>query len=153
MKSIKWFELLATCGGLGRLTSMPGTLTSFAAFGVALVFPVSWWALLAVIAVGWLASDAYARNSGSKDPGEIVIDEVAGTWIAMYGLSPGLGLPALVLFRVLDIVKPFPVGAVERLPGGVGIMADDILAGALANGILRVVVWLFVQGGYASFFG
>ncbi len=71
----------------------------------------------------------------------------------MFGHAPANALGALFLFRVLDIVKPFPVCTLERLPGGVGIMADDIAAGVGANLILHGLLWLFLRGGFASFFG
>jgi len=73
---------------------------------------------------------------------------VVGMWISLYGFGPGLFIPALGLFRILDIVKPFPVRNSETLPGGVGIMADDIVAGLLANLILRGISWLFLGGGF-----
>ena len=78
-------------------------------------------------------------ESGVKDPGEVVIDEVAGMWIALLpaGLIWWQILLAAMLFRLFDILKPGPVGwADKRLPGGLGIMADDLIAGALAALVL-----------------
>ncbi|WP_300525174.1 phosphatidylglycerophosphatase A [Aminiphilus sp.] len=148
-----WCTPLATLGGLGRLTAMPGTVGSVAAFLVALLVPIPLWAIAAVAVVGGIAADVHARRTENPDPPEVVIDEVVGTWIAMFGHSPANALGALFLFRVLDIVKPFPVCTLERLPGGVGIMADDIAAGVGANLILHGLLWLFLRGGFASFFG
>lgn len=131
---------------------MPGTVGSVVAFFLYALFPASLEVLLAVIIVGTWASHRYSEQIGVQDPKEVIIDEVAGTWIAMFGLPSGYFLPALFLFRILDILKPFPVNASERLPGGWGIMADDILAGFLVNVILSVVRWLYFGGGWSFLF-
>jgi Phosphatidylglycerophosphatase A and related proteins len=154
MKSAKmenlrtWYGLLATFFGVGNFTGMPGTMGTLAAFLLLVAFggipPV---VLAATIIVGTVASDRYAKAHGKEDPGEVVIDEVAGYWTAMYGLDPGYALSAFFLFRVLDITKPFPIHYMERLPGGVGIMADDIVGGVLTNALMRFVAWLFFSGG------
>ncbi len=80
---------------------------------------------------------------GRKDASVIVIDEIVGVLIALWGLSIGHYLPivdAFGLFRLFDIIKPWP--ALERLPQGWGVMMDDVFAGLLALGILRVLMWL-----------
>lgn len=135
-------ERIATVGGLGRLVpKAPGTLASFltlfvawglcAVHGQLLVFV----AAITATAVGFWGTELYAQQHASKDPSECVIDEVAGQLIAcaftprtivLYGL-------AFLLFRLFDIVKPWPISAAERLPGGLGIMADDVIAGLLAG--------------------
>jgi phosphatidylglycerophosphatase A len=92
-------------------------------------------ALLATLAGLWAITVCGAED----DPGWIVIDEVAGQWIALFGLSAPtpLGLlAAFLLFRLLDIVKPGLVGWADRQPGAAGVMADDVIAGAIAAGIL-----------------
>jgi len=131
---------------------MPGTVGSIAAFLVYPVIPVPILAIIGIIALGVWTSHRYALQEGKKDPKEVIIDEVAGTWIAMFGLPSGFSLPALFLFRILDILKPFPVNASEKLPGGWGIMADDIVAGLLANIILTVIRWLYFGGGWNFLF-
>lgn len=93
--------------------------------------------VIALSAAGIWASNEVAKAEGIEDPQKVVIDEVAGTLIAM-GMVSGSGftirLLALVLFRVLDITKPGPIDSVQRLsPPGVGIMADDLLAGVAAG--------------------
>ena len=88
--------------------------------------------------LGWWASEIYAH--GRNDPSEVVIDEVAGQWLVLIvaPLDPALSALGFVLFRLADITKPWPANWAERhLPGGLGIMADDIVAGAYAG----VVVW------------
>ncbi|GAB6281108.1 MAG: phosphatidylglycerophosphatase A [Thermovirga sp.] len=153
MKKIQWDALISTCFGLGFISRMPGTVASFAAVVFALIIPVSPVLILVTAAFGVFASGIYTRSSGSEDPGEVVIDEVVGTWIALYGHPPAMFVPAFGLFRILDIVKPFPVRNLEKLPGGIGIMADDIAAGLLSNLILRMTCWLLFSGGLAGIFG
>jgi phosphatidylglycerophosphatase A len=145
--------LIATLGGLGRLTAMPGTVASAVAFLPALVMPITPWMVLAVTVLGTWASHRCARDMGRDDPGEIVIDEVAGLWVALALTPQALALPTLFLFRVIDILKPFPVNAAERLPGGVGIMADDVVGGLLTAALLLGLRWLFIQGGLARLIG
>lgn len=97
--------------------------------------------VLLVIAVGVPASTIAARESGRKDPGFVVIDEVAGQWIALIG-SPvdwRHGLIAFVLFRLFDITKPFPARQLERLPEGWGIVFDDVAAGLYAWGVASLL--------------
>ncbi|MDR3320810.1 MAG: phosphatidylglycerophosphatase A [Synergistaceae bacterium] len=154
MKIIKsWYELVSTLFWLGRLGKMPGTLGSAAALLILLalrgVHPL---ALLAVIAVGGVASDLYARERGQTDPQDVIIDEVAGYWVSMVFIEATLlnALVAFCLFRVIDIVKPFPVDALEKLPGGVGIMADDICGGIIVNLFVRAISWFLFAGGLGA---
>ena len=123
--------LAATLGGLGFLTKMPGTLGSAAACIFYVLLPIPWWGILALGAVGVWAAGACARAMGAEDPGAIVVDEAVGMWVSLYAL------PAFFLFRVVDILKPFPVSTAERLPGGVGIMADDVVGGVMVNLFLQ----------------
>jgi len=149
-KNFYWH--ISTLCGLGFFSSMPGTVGSIAAFLVYPVLPFPIAAIIGIVALGVWTSQRYASQEGKKDPKEVIIDEVAGTWIAMFGLPSGFSLPALFLFRILDILKPFPVNAAEKLPGGWGIMADDIVAGLLANIILTVIRWLYFGGGWNFLF-
>jgi phosphatidylglycerophosphatase A len=106
--------------------------------------------VVAVSLVGIWASERVARVLDVKDPQRVVIDEVAGTLIAMgmvRDLGPWVGLAALILFRFFDITKPGPIGRAEHAePAGLGIMLDDILAGACAGAVARlgtlVVGWV-----------
>lgn len=147
MSQWSWDGLMSTCLGLGFLTRMPGTVASFAAVAAAMLLPVNVVLIILLSVLGGVSSWSYSKRIGVKDPPEVVIDEVVGMWISLYGFGPRFFLPALGLFRILDIIKPFPVRNVEKLPGGVGIMADDVLAGILANLILRGVSWLLLGEG------
>lgn len=107
---------------------------------------------LLVFVVGIWASGAHARSIGRNDPGTSVIDEVAGQLLAMVpivpvgNLSDGFQIAAaFVLFRFFDIAKPWPISRLERLHGGVGIMADDLAAGLAAAVLLYAgVSWNWI---------
>jgi phosphatidylglycerophosphatase A len=89
--------------------------------------------------VGVWASREAIRAFGQKDPCQVVVDEVSGSWIALAGAAVIDGytlLGAFLLFRLFDIWKPFPIRRLERLPGGFGIVADDVLAGLYAALVL-----------------
>lgn len=136
--------LIATVGGIGHAPLAPGTVAS-AVTAVALgLLPASRPALVmlvvAVIVVGtWAAQDA-ERSLGGKDPGAIVIDEVAGMAVSVIALplTPAVLLAGFLLFRVFDVVKPYPANALQRLRGGVGVMIDDLVAGLYALALLLV---------------
>lgn len=98
-------------------------------------------ALLALL-IGIPAATIVERESGREDPGHVVLDEVCGQWIAL-AASPANwahALLALLLFRVFDIIKPWPARQLERLSGGAGIMLDDVAAGVYA-----LVVFLLIH--------
>jgi phosphatidylglycerophosphatase A len=136
---------LATWFGCGFWPWGPGTLGALAALliGTSLEWrPVEFAAAgFAATLGGVWASAVEARNSGRKDPGHVVVDEVAGQWIAMAGAATvnwKSAAAGFVLFRLFDIWKPAPVRQLERLPGGVGIMADDVMAGVYAALLLHM---------------
>ena len=152
---------ITTVGFVGLLRPAPGTWGSAAAvlLGWALHVAGGFWLLLAatlaVTALGWWAVGEATRGSADKDPSEIVIDEVAGQWIALWPVSlgaqmagagfwalwPGV-LTAFVAFRLFDVLKPGPVGWADRQEGPLGVMADDLIAGWLAA--LVVAVFAFI---------
>lgn len=154
-------EQLATGFGIGRVPHAPGTAASFAAIVIAIpvMYVTGWYgvAALAILATGigiW-ASDEYGSQTGIADPKDCVIDEFAGQWIACMvmgwaGTPDGMASAgarlflAFVLFRLFDIAKPGPVKKLENLRGGLGIMADDVLAGLIAG----FVVFLFAYSGF-----
>lgn len=146
MRRTRWAWLLATFFGAGLLKPGPGTYGSVAAMllwlaaahlshpsAVGLAIGTLLAAFAATLA-GIPAATIVARESGRKDPGHVVVDEVAGQWVALIAMRPDWrhALIALVLFRVFDIWKPWPIRRLEELPSGTGIMLDDIAAGMLA---------------------
>lgn len=147
MRKNKAALVLATWFGCGLWPLGPGTAGSLGAMAVAwalqrwLGFAMEWHLLLAAVFVlpaVWAAGEA-ARQSGGGDPGFVVIDEVLGQWVALAGAGAFTftsGAAAFVLFRLFDIFKPWPVRAAERLPGGWGIVADDLAAGLYAALVL-----------------
>ena len=143
-------RLISSFGYVGTFPVAPGTAGSAAALAV--FFPVraigspALEALLIVslAAIGVWSAAITARDLGAADPGVVVIDEAVGMLITLAFMPLGWrGVVAgFVLFRLFDIIKPYPCGRAERLPGGWGIMADDVLAGAYANLVLRAACWL-----------
>jgi phosphatidylglycerophosphatase A len=130
---------LATWFGSGLSPKAPGTVGTLATvpFAIALGFAPYWLlplAALAVTALGVWSAGAYARGRSLKDPQQVVIDESAGFLWACCGGPFGWVtlLAAFALFRLFDILKPWPVGALEKLPGGWGIVMDDVAAGLIA---------------------
>jgi phosphatidylglycerophosphatase A len=110
-----------------------GAALVFHPSGTALAVGTAVAALLATL-VGIPAATIVAREAGREDPGFVVVDEVAGQWIALIAIHPDWrhALLALLLFRLFDIWKPWPIRRLEQLPEGTGIMLDDVAAGALA---------------------
>jgi phosphatidylglycerophosphatase A len=143
---------LATMFGIGRLPYAPGTAASLVAALAAWPIAVAYghWVLLGLgLAVSLLAipiAAAYARECGRDDPSECVIDELAGQWIALAFVPPTLVSFALgfAFFRALDISKLWPVSQAEKLKGGLGIVADDVVAGSMAG----LFVLILVDSGY-----
>ncbi len=137
-------RLIASGFGVGYAPAAPGTVGSLLAvlLGVLLMLasPVALPVAALAATIGGVWAIRAARVGG--DPGWVVIDEVAGQWIAMLALPrpvwPGL-LAAFALFRLFDIAKPGPVGWADRQEGAVGVMADDVIAGAIAAVILSLV--------------
>jgi len=138
-------KILATWFGAGLLPKAPGTWGSLAALPFAwIIVSTGGVAALAVAtavvsAVGWWAADRYVRQTGVADPSEVVIDEVAGQWLTLLVVPADLWfyLAGFALFRLFDIRKPWPVSWADRcLPGGLGVMVDDIFAGLYAAAVL-----------------
>lgn len=146
-----WAWAVATFFGIGLIGRGAGTLASLPVVGGWLFLATHhatrefnlYFAIFAALAtfVGVPASTIVARESGSKDPSHVVIDEVAGQSLALLA-APVFGwkyaLTSFILFRALDIVKPPPVRQLERLPHGWGIMMDDVAAGVIACLILQL---------------
>ena len=139
--------VIATAFGAGYSPIAPGTAGSL--IGLILFWPLQMavpWVQVAVTVVvyfaGVAASTRLARILGRKDPGAAVVDEVVGMWLSLLFLpfTPWTAAAAFLLFRVLDVFKPWPARQLEALPGGWGIMTDDVMAGIYANLLLHAAL-------------
>ena len=134
-------KITATVFGIGYFPLAPGTLTSlvFVFLYKLVLYKIDWpyylVLLMLLFAMGTLASTAHASRLKEKDPRCIVIDEAMGQLVALFHLRPDwylLGI-GFLLFRALDILKPFVIKRAEKIPGGWGIMMDDVIAGLIAS--------------------
>jgi phosphatidylglycerophosphatase A len=141
---------IATAGYCGYFPIAPGTVGSAAGL---LVYALVWWSgspvlevglIAALFAIGVWAGTIAERYFGGVDPGPIVVDEVVGMLITLAFIPVGLtgALAGFFLFRVFDVIKPYPAGRLEALHGGLGVMADDAMAAVYANLSLRLALWL-----------
>ena len=148
MKRVGMF--IATCGYLGYVPVAPGTFGSAA--GLAVLFAVrstgSVWVELAAIvvlfAIGVWSGTIAEHHLGGIDPGPVVLDEVVGMLMTLALLPVNLtgAIVGFFIFRVLDVVKPWPSAQFEKLPGGLGVMADDGMAAIYGNLLLRGLIFL-----------
>ena len=144
----KLYRLLATALYVGYVPWVPGTVASI--FGLAVVLAVgenvsvSGIVIALLFLAGVRASRLFEEETHRKDDRRIVIDEVAGMLVALWGiqLSAGNLFAAFVSFRFFDILKPFPMRRAENIKGGWGVMLDDLLAGIYANLLLRMWIML-----------
>jgi phosphatidylglycerophosphatase A len=146
-------KILATGFGSGLAPLAPGTAGTLVGIPLYLLFSVLPWpvrliTLLAFTCLAWYVSDMAERLFGRKDAPCIVIDEMAGLQWTLFGVDPTAAHVALgfVLFRLFDIAKPFPARTFqERLPGGLGVVADDLAAALYGNLVLQLLIyWLGV---------
>ncbi len=143
--------LIATGFGLGHLPRAPGTWGALGAvlFYLILAPFLNFWGYFFIslffCAVGVWSAQKAAETLAQRDPREVVIDEIAGQWIALWSChSLGAIFWSFIVFRLLDIYKPPPIRQVDQLPGGWGIMADDVVAGIL-TGLLLFFVRLLIR--------
>ena len=155
-KKTLWAWAVGTFFGAGQLKPGPGTYGSIAAVllwyaaahllhptQIPLAIGTAIAAILATL-IGIPAATIVARESGRKDPGHVVIDEVAGQLIALIAIPADWrhAVISLILFRLFDILKPPPIRQLERLPAGTGIMLDDVAAGLFALVVAQFIhIW------------
>ena len=152
---MRFSTIIASVLGIGYFPIASGTVMSIVATVLATILAQHGGGLTLVaasiiaFAIGVWACGDHVRATGRDDPSECVIDELAGQWLACAGICftpiyPSVASFALafLLFRLFDILKPWPISAAEKLPGGMGVMADDMLAG-LAAGIIAGAVHYF----------
>ena len=152
MLRVELSEWLATCFKIGYLPIAPGTWGSLVAI-------IGWWLwlqyldplvfivlIIAIFAIGVFATNTIIDHTGEKDPSRVIIDEVAGQWLGLLILPDGMLYiaGAFLLFRFLDILKPWPIRQMEQFPKGWGVMLDDVLAGLLTLGLIQVVSSLLI---------
>ena len=152
MLRVELSEWLATCFKIGHLPIAPGTWGSLVAI-------IGWWLwlqyldplvfivlIIAIFAIGVFTTNTIIAHTGEKDPSRVIIDEVAGQWLGLLILPDGMLyiVGAFVLFRFLDIFKPWPIRQMEQFPKGWGVMLDDTLAGLLTLGLIQVVSRLLI---------
>ena len=136
---------IATCGYLGYVPVAPGTFGSAAGLVVFYAVrstesaPVELATIIVLFAVGIWSATVTERHLGAVDPPPIVVDEVVGMLITLAFLPVSVvgALVGFFIFRALDVVKPWPSGRFERLPGGLGVMADDGMAALYGNLVMR----------------
>jgi phosphatidylglycerophosphatase A len=156
---------VATVFGVGYAPVAPGTFGSAAGLLVWWLLPASTAvqaaAIVTIFIAGWWGGNVAELHFGRTDPGQVVIDEVMGMLITLFmnpvhglhGLQGLLGLvgwkgaaAGFLLFRVFDVIKPYPANKLEQLHGGLGVMADDAMAAVYANLVLRALQWAMVIG-------
>ena len=152
MLRVELSEWLATCFKIGHLPIAPGTWGSLAAV-------IGWWLwlqyldplvfivlIITIFIIGVFATNIIINHTGEKDPSRVVIDEMAGQWLGLLMLPDGMLYiaGAFILFRFLDILKPWPIRQLEQFPKGWGVMLDDMLAGLLTLGLIQGVGRLLV---------
>lgn len=147
-----WATIVATFFGAGRLKPGPGTWGSLATLIVWIlisrflpagwVLPVNVLLAALAVAVGIPAATSVSRATGIKDPQFVVIDETAGQLITLIGapLAWKSFLAGFILFRAFDIVKPYPVRQLEKLPEGTGIVVDDVAAGLYGLAVMQLLL-------------
>ena len=142
---------VATVGGVGYAPLAPGTFGSAAGLLVWWLLPASPWiqglAIAVIFVVGSWGGNVAERHFGRTDPGQVVIDEVMGMLITLFLNPVGWtgALAGFLLFRVFDVIKPYPANRLEQLHGGIGVMADDGMAAIYANLVLRLGLYLLAR--------
>jgi phosphatidylglycerophosphatase A len=141
---------ICTFGYIGYAPIAPGTagaIAGLALYGALRAAGVSLWGDLAIIAVlfaaGVWSGSLAERHFGGTDPAPGVVDEVVGMLVTLWALPATwtIALLGFVVFRVLDVVKPWPARRLEGLHGGLGMMADDVMAAVYANLLMRGLLW------------
>jgi phosphatidylglycerophosphatase A len=143
-------KVISTFFGLGYFPVAPGTITSLVVILAYkfYLYQLSWPLYLLIIfflfVVGVYTSTKFSAESNKKDPRKIVIDEACGQLLVLFRMSEAWFpvLASFILFRVFDIVKPYPIKKVEALPAGWGIMMDDVVAAIYAGVIINLYLLL-----------
>ncbi len=129
---------------VGKIPVAPGTFGTVAGIPLCLLVAAiepqtAALAILVFLVLAVWAAGRGAKVLGARDPGSIIVDEMAGMLVTLWGIpiNGAVLIAGFILFRLLDILKPYPIRRLEKLPGGIGIVADDVAAGIVANILLR----------------
>ncbi|MGE5424417.1 MAG: phosphatidylglycerophosphatase A [Syntrophothermus sp.] len=150
-KLLPW-KLIVSGFGSGYIPLAPGTMGSLGALIPAILIlkmtsspNLILLILIVIFTVLGIAGAEKLKYSWGKDPSRIVVDEMVGMWISLLWIGNNniLFIAAFLLFRLFDIYKPLGIRKMEELPGGMGVMADDMLAGIYANLVIRLTVFIF----------
>ncbi len=140
-------KTIASVFFVGYLPLMPGTFGSMVGVGLFYLLkgasqPVYFSVIFCIIVLGMITSGRVEKLLNKKDPSCIVIDEVMGMLIALSFMPHDLKIVilAFLIFRILDTLKPYPVGRIQDLRGSAGVMADDLVAGIYTNIVLQVIL-------------
>jgi len=155
LRTSRFAVFVASFACVGYFPVAPGTAGSLAALALFALVQSTGSALamgaviLLILLLGTWSAGRAESHFGTVDPGQVVVDEVAGMLItlAFLPVTVPVVVTGFLLFRFLDIVKPWPAGRLEALHGGVGVMADDVMCGIYANLVVRAGLWLL--GGQA----
>jgi phosphatidylglycerophosphatase A len=145
--------LISTVLGIGYAPVAPGTFGSAAGLLLWWLLPRAPWAhgvtIVLLSLIGAWSGGRAEKHFGRRDPGQVVIDEVLGMLITLFMNPVGWtgALCGFLLFRIADIVKPYPANRLENLHGGAGVMADDAMAAVYANLALRAGLWVLARAG------
>ncbi|MBP9120628.1 MAG: phosphatidylglycerophosphatase A [Ignavibacterium sp.] len=150
MKQINWFEKLIGSGFYtGYVPIASGTFGSLVAIVIYIIpgferLEIIIPAIILLFSYGLFVSSKFEKVYG-KDPSQCTVDEVVGTWIALIALPKSflIVFTTFLIWRVLDIIKPFPARSSEKLPGGFGIMIDDVISGFYTVVIVHLFVYVF----------
>jgi phosphatidylglycerophosphatase A len=138
---------IATTFGIGYVPVAPGTFGSAAGLALWMLLPsspgVQAAVIVALFVAGSFAGNVAERHFGRTDPRQVVVDEVMGMLITLFLNPVGVrgAFLGFLIFRAADVIKPYPANRLERLHGGVGVMADDAMAAVYANLALRLCIW------------
>ncbi|SMB96290.1 phosphatidylglycerophosphatase A [Desulfonispora thiosulfatigenes DSM 11270] len=138
----KIIYLLATGLGTGNLKPAPGTWGSLLALIITYFLPSNLLSIVITAILGIYICQKAEEYLGEHDSPRIVWDEMVGIWIAAYHVSGVYLIYAFILFRIFDISKIYPIDKLQRLPGGLGIMMDDIVAGIFARIVLSLIMFV-----------
>ena len=138
-------EFIATGFFVGRIPFAPGTLGTLLGIPLVLIFPTKKLLLGAIVVLfilGWVSAHKVIQKKKNPDPEEVVIDEIVGYLASFLFVEPTYKtiVLAFILFRVIDVFKPFPVNLFEKFPGALGVMADDFAGGVLTSLILFIIL-------------